>query len=725
MKWSVQRIVPLTRVGYGKWTVGAAPQKLLITKQSALLLQKNSKHTFSKQHTLPRLPVPELEQTLEEYKKSIKGLVSPTRYEDSSALVDDFKASNIAHKRCRQEKEHPSWLEEWWDEGYLGYREACAYNVNYYFIGNSDKIPQTVFAENNGKKAWRSYHNAAKRLQAAVYLHCAMQFRYELMHEKIPVQQERNSYLCMSQFPRLFNCSRIPGAKKDALVTYQPWEYGRSQNSKTSEYRNVDLANLKHILFIDTQGNGWFVDVANDDGTPRDWFDIWQDLMKCKHMPEQGDEKQEPFFAKVARFTGVHRDVWHEAYEELCSFDEANRSTLEHIQSACLVVSESDVGPTQGNCTDALFGDTGRWYDKHQWRFHSPSTSTKNGHYAQKFQPSYLWEHASGDGKTSLVLVDYVYKHSTEILKDIIANKPDKLEWYDVSGSNSHNSTVQSVMIKEPTSQRFSELVDICSQMTAEYKKKAFCRTVVIDHMGSNEIKSAGVSPDSFVQLSFQLAYYRALGFCPPTYESALTGKFLHGRTETVRTVSSESKTFVEMFDRISVSVEDKSRFFKEAGQIHQKRMRAAKDGEGIDRHLLGLKTIANTEFPNDDVPFFCSRVFQETSVWALSTSNCGSGSITNFGFGPVCDHGVGIGYNIQPGKIYLSISMNGGPVVPLTHKNNSRLKILSSEHDIAYPEVCDVNWSAVIKRAMVDIRSVLLLAKERRGRGADMQPIN
>lgn len=43
-----------------------------------------------------------------------------------------------------------------------------------------------------------------------------------------------------------------------------------------------------------------------------------------------------------------------------------------------------------------------------------------------------------------------------------------------------------------------------------------------------------------------QLAYYKLTGKVRPTYESAATRKFLKGRTETGRTVSNESKKFVE-----------------------------------------------------------------------------------------------------------------------------------------------------------------------------------
>jgi len=55
----------------------------------------------------------------------------------------------------------------------------------------------------------------------------------------------------------------------------------------------------------------------------------------------------------------------------------------------------------------------------------------------------------------------------------------------------------------------------------------------------------AKVSPDSFIQQALQLAWYRDQGYVTATYESASTRGFLHGRTETIRSVTTDSRVFV------------------------------------------------------------------------------------------------------------------------------------------------------------------------------------
>jgi carnitine O-acetyltransferase len=67
----------------------------------------------------------------------------------------------------------------------------------------------------------------------------------------------------------------------------------------------------------------------------------------------------------------------------------------------------------------------------------------------------------------------------------------------------------------------------------------------------------AKVSPDSFIQQALQLAWFRDQGYVSATYESASTRGFLHGRTETIRSVTSESRAFVKaMLDsKVEVSI--------------------------------------------------------------------------------------------------------------------------------------------------------------------------
>lgn len=56
----------------------------------------------------------------------------------------------------------------------------------------------------------------------------------------------------------------------------------------------------------------------------------------------------------------------------------------------------------------------------------------------------------------------------------------------------------------------------------------------------------ASYSSDAFVQLALQLAYFRIHQHPIPVYETALTRGFQHGRTETIRSFTTESYAFLK-----------------------------------------------------------------------------------------------------------------------------------------------------------------------------------
>ena len=71
-------------------------------------------------------------------------------------------------------------------------------------------------------------------------------------------------------------------------------------------------------------------------------------------------------------------------------------------------------------------------------------------------------------------------------------------------------------------------------------------RVIVHDKVGKGFVKKCKLSPDGFIQAALQLAYYRdSSGHLPLTYEATMTRLYLGGRTETVRSLTDESRAFV------------------------------------------------------------------------------------------------------------------------------------------------------------------------------------
>ncbi|KAK2837000.1 hypothetical protein FQN49_006504, partial [Arthroderma sp. PD_2] len=206
---------------------------------------------------------------------------------------------------------------------------------------------------------------------------------------------------------------------------------------------------------------------------------------------------------------------------------------------------------------------TNRWYDKLQ------IIVCKNGSAGINF------EHTGVDGHTVLRFASDVYtdtilrfartingqapslwassspapcKRDTVNRLDDASTTPHKLEW-DMGPELS-------------TALRFAEshLADLLHQH--EFQALDFAG------YGKNFITSMGFSPDAFVQMAFQAAYYGLYGRIETTYEPAMTKFFLHGRTEAIRTVSAESTDFVKTFWGDNPAME-KVRALKRACEKH------------------------------------------------------------------------------------------------------------------------------------------------------------
>lgn len=83
-------------------------------------------------------------------------------------------------------------------------------------------------------------------------------------------------------------------------------------------------------------------------------------------------------------------------------------------------------------------------------------------------------------------------------------------------------------------------------------------------------MKGCRLSPDAYIQMALQLAYYRDAGKFCLTYEATMTRLFREGRTETVRPCSVESSAFVRAMEDKNTTVEEKVRQLRLACENHQ-----------------------------------------------------------------------------------------------------------------------------------------------------------
>lgn len=179
---------------------------------------------------------------------------------------------------------------------------------------------------------------------------------------------------------------------------------------------------------------------------------------------------------------------------------------------------------------------------------------------------------------------------------------------------------------------------------------------LVFHHFGKDFPKSQKLSPDAFIQIALQLAYYRIYGQACATYESASLRMFHLGRTDTIRSASTDSLAFVKGMDDPKVPEQQRVELLRKAVQAHRAYTDRAIRGEAFDRHLLGLKLQAIEDLVS------MPDIFMDTSYaiamhFNLSTSQVPAKTDCVMSFGPVVPDGYGICYNPMEAHINFSVS--------------------------------------------------------------------
>ncbi|KAJ6621836.1 acyltransferase ChoActase/COT/CPT [Mycena sp. CBHHK59/15] len=164
---------------------------------------------------------------------------------------------------------------------------------------------------------------------------------------------------------------------------------------------------------------------------------------------------------------------------------------------------------------------------------------------------------------------------------------------------------------------------------------------------GKDAIKRFKASPDAWAQCVKQLAFHKI----------AQTRKYQLGRTEVIRSASSETKAWAEAMLDPAESDARRAALFLRAW---------AADGQGVDRHLFGLRKMLRAGEP---VPaLYLDGAFARTGHWELSTSQLSSPYLDGWGYGEVVPDGFGLAYAIGDGYLRWTITSTRGDAAELRH---------------------------------------------------------
>ncbi|KAJ7158644.1 acyltransferase ChoActase/COT/CPT [Mycena filopes] len=609
-----------------------------------LLMRQNST-VASKPLSLPRLPVPDLRKTLDRYLRSIQpflledeahgGLPYETAYSLRAKWADEF-ATGVG-QLCQDrllalDRASPNnWLDDnfWMNKAYLEWRAPLLINSNWWLAFHDDeRIPPTAKEPKEGITPWQVR-------RAAWLVHRVLCFKDRLDRQELYPDTTRTGIWLRASTAKMFNVARIPKPMCDIL-------------SKSPSASNPDAQKI----YIMVHNWCYAIPVYHSSTSPPKLVDVqeMENRIRSAVLDAQQRLATGERAVPIGALTADERDKWAQNLQHLLTLSPQNQRTHRIICQSLLGLSLDGPSSTSSlKGQEALTSDllavratnvnvANRIFDKSHTIIVDPSARAgASGEHSpcDALVPSIVDEWALVDG------LDPAYFRAADPAP-FESTVPEQANWerldWDVD----------------------DKIKTECTDALARAK-------IIIDDSddnifwfhdyGTDWIKDTlKQSPDAYIQMVLQLAYYKTSGEFTATYETALTRMFKRGRTETIRSFTRQSRAWVLSMLDGDVSQQTRRNLLHDALHAHSTLMREATTGRGIDRHLLGLKLMLRP-LSGEESALLDDELFRRSQKWRLSTSNLSAGNLfKGTGFGATYEDGYGINYLAAPDMMKFGI---------------------------------------------------------------------
>ncbi|NXM37412.1 OCTC octanoyltransferase, partial [Oxyruncus cristatus] len=575
------------------------------------VLESAEERTFQYQDSLPSLPVPPLDESLSKYLDAVKPFLNQEEYRRTEDIVKKFEngiGKELHQKLLERAKMRRNWLEDWWlNVAYLDLRISTQIHCN---MGGPGPYIEHCWPPKEGTQIER----------ACVNIWHTLKYWDLLRAEKVTIERSGNAVLDMNQFRMLFCTCKIPGVTRDSIGTY---------------FKTEAEGECPSHLIVLCRGRVFAFDAMHEGSmvTPPEIFRQLTYIQKRCHS--------EPDGPGLAALTSNERTKWAELREYLIDLDPKNLTLLEKIQRSLFVVCLDDSSPhaTPEDYTEltrlGLTGDpTVRWGDK-----------SYNSIFFSNGTCSAFCDHSPFDAMALITMLSCAEKK-------IIENEG---KWKGSDSVRDIPWPEELVFTVDP------KIIDEIGRTKELYYKKVSDLQLVsyaFTSFGKALLRKKKLHPDTFVQLALQLAYYKCHGRPGCCYETAMTRRFYHGRTETIRPCTVEAVEWCKSMLDPSESTYQRRQLMHKAFAKHNKMRKECENGKGFDRHLLGLLLIAQEQgLPVPEL--YGDKAFTVSGGggnFVLSTSLTGytrfSGSAV-----PMVQHGYGFFYSIRDDRIVATCS--------------------------------------------------------------------
>ncbi|KAJ2947279.1 hypothetical protein O0L34_g16993 [Tuta absoluta] len=474
----------------------------------------------------------------------------------------------------------------------------------------------------------------------ALFIDDLLDYKEMLDRGELPLERatsrEKGQPLCMEQFYRLLGVCRVPEVGRDRL------EFPKAREGEGEELVVVAIRNYFYPIPVKAADRGR----------------LTSGEMQAQLLHAMVDAAGAPPAPKVGLLTSMNRDQWARARDLLVK-DENNRTNLELISRALCILCLDEAGGDLANDDDtssmlrAMHGagtkyhSANRWFDKTVQLIISSDGTV-----------GMCYEHSAAEGVAVVRLAERALARAE------VADRP----------------APPPAMLPAPQAMKWNLAPDILR--TIEVAGRDLDRNIAdLDFKvytykgyGREFMKSCRTSPDVYIQLALQYAYFKMYGYLVSTYESASLRRFRNGRVDNIRSAHKEARAWAaamctaenspmnEVGDakRVSFNLygdQKKLELFEEAARKQTAIMEANILGRGIDNHLIGLREAAREtlgELPS----IFTDSTYKQMIEYKLSTSQVATtGDGTFMGYGAVVPDGYGCSYNPKKESVIFCIS--------------------------------------------------------------------
>lgn len=444
------------------------------------------------------MPLPKLEDTLERYYRNLLPFGSVNELKNSCAIIEEFKngVGKKLHKMLEEKaSKQKNWVEKFWEDyAYLEYRTP----LTPYSVQIQPLMLQSIGIQETKENFLKNFARTAHYFGAYYQL---------LREEKLrPTSNPDGSVVfSSSQFKRLYNTSRIPGAVKDEINNY---------------FKTKSEGDCPSTVVVIGNGRIFHFDmIQNDDElmSPQEFLHTLSII--CSKIDDENIN-----VPTVPILTCDERTGWYNNRLHLMKISKQNENYLKIIESSMMVFTIDDFAPRDISEVSLKLLDgnyNSRWIDKSV-----SMTAFKNGKFGC------VGEHSSYDGSVSMNYGAYILQSFTE---DQEPNWNEPLK---------HTVSPREIIF-ETDDKIHSEIARV-EKLVEGFNNSVTVTCQEYRNYGKTFMKKVKVHPDCYVQMGLQLAYNKMHNKLAPTYETATMRSFYNGRTETVRSCSIEVKNWID-----------------------------------------------------------------------------------------------------------------------------------------------------------------------------------